>query len=124
LGEGWGGDLTNHAGVFHDGDGVAHLAVGEVVAGAVGVPVLLPGGPLPALELADLFGWERVGGVMQLLVDGFPLLPGLVFGLGDVVGQLGPVEVEGQPLLLGAGVPGGWRDRGWIGCWPSDGLRP
>ena len=31
---GW--DLAGHAGVFHDRDGVAHLAVGEVVAGAVG----------------------------------------------------------------------------------------
>ena len=36
LGEGWGGDLAGHASVFHDRDGVAHLAVGEVVAGAVG----------------------------------------------------------------------------------------
>jgi hypothetical protein len=85
-----GGDLAGHAGVIHDGDGVAHLAVGEVVAGAVGVPVLFPGDPLLPLQLVDLVGGERVGGVMELVVDGLPLLPGLVFGVGDVVGQLGP----------------------------------
>jgi len=96
-----GGDLAGHADLFHDGDGVAHLAVAEVVAGAVGVPVLLPGGPLVPLELLGLLGRRRVGGVMELVVDGLPLLPGLLFGLGDVVGQLGPFEVVGQPVLLG-----------------------
>src|SRR5215218_3592632 len=45
-GERWGGDAAGHAGAFHHGDGIAHLPVGEVVAGAVGVPVLLPGGPV------------------------------------------------------------------------------
>jgi hypothetical protein len=72
-----------------------------VVAGAVGVlPVLLPGSPLLALQLVGLVGCGRVGRVMQLVVDGLPPLPGLLFGLGDVVGQLGPFEVEGQPILL------------------------
>jgi hypothetical protein len=42
---------------------------------------------------------------MELVVDGLPLLPGLLFGLSDVVGQLGPFEVEGQQhsLLLWLG---------------------
>src|SRR5512132_1178850 len=64
-GECWGGDAAGHASVFHHGDGVAHLPVGEVVAGAVGVPVLLPGGPLSLFQLGLLFGRRRVGGVVQ-----------------------------------------------------------
>ena len=81
---------------FYDGDGVAHLAVGEVVAGAVGVPVLLPGGPVALFQLGLLVGGRRMGGVLEAGVGGLPFLPGLVFAVGDVVGQLGPFEVEGQ----------------------------
>jgi len=97
-GEGWGGDTAGHAGVFHDGDGVAHLAVGEVVAGAVSVPVLFPSGPVALLQLGLLIGGQGVDGVMQALLGGLPFLPGLLLAVGDVVGQLGPFEVEGQPL--------------------------
>jgi hypothetical protein len=48
-----------------------------VVAGAVSVPVLLPGGPVALLQLGLLLGRRRQGWVVQLVVDGLPLLPGL-----------------------------------------------
>ena len=47
-------------------------------------------------QLGLLVGGRQVGGVLQALVGGLPFLPGLVFAPGDVVGQLGPFEVEGQ----------------------------
>ena len=72
--------------MFHDGDGVAHLAVGEVVAGAVGVPVLLPSSPLLALQLVDVLSCGLLVGVVELVVEAFPLPPGGLFGVGDVVG--------------------------------------
>ena len=64
------------------GDGVvANVVLGRTKGNNAGWMVITGAGP----------------GIMQAGVDGLPFLPGLLFAFGDVVGQLGPFEVEGQP---------------------------